>query len=549
MKSVRIIKDKIILGATIGNCVHVAGILNFLQLAETEGCKTIFLGNAITINNLIISIKKIKPDIVAISYRLTPESAQKIFNELKKKAKGLKTEFIFGGTKPVAEIAAKTGIFSKVFTGEESIQEIKNYLRGVKDDKKGKYFADNLVDRINALYPYPLIRHHYGRPTLKETIKGAKLIAESKALDILSLGPDQNAQEHFFHPEEMDKKQDGAGGVPLRKPEDLKAIYKASRCGNFPLIRCYAGTTDLIKWAEMSVKTIHNAWGAIPLCWYSVLDGRSERSLEETIRENQDAIKWYARRKMPVEVNESHQWSLRDAHDSLAVAMAFLAAYSARALGVKHYVSQYMFNTPPGTSPKMDLAKMLAKKEMIESLQDKNFKVFTQVRAGLSSFSSDMDIAKGQLSASAVLSLTLKPHILHVVGFSEGDHAVKSEELIESCKIIHGVLKNSLYDLPDMKLDPQVQKRKKELIKEAKILLKAIASLKMTEKGDPLTNPRIIAKAIKFGLLDAPHLKGNKVAKGEIATKIVNGKCVAINILTGKILNEAERIKKIIEEN
>ena len=29
-------------------------------------------------------------------------------------------------------------------------------------------------------------------------------------------------------------------------------------------------TMDLIKWAEMSVKNINNAWGAIPLCWYSI---------------------------------------------------------------------------------------------------------------------------------------------------------------------------------------------------------------------------------------------------------------------------------------
>jgi hypothetical protein len=532
-----------ILGVSIGNCIHAAGILNFLRLAETEGYKTEYLGSSVSISNLIISIKKMNPDIVALSYRLTPESAQKIFNDLKKQAKKIRTEFIFGGTKPVAEIAAKTGIFSKVFTGEESIQEIRNYLKGVKNSSKKKYYADTLADRINASYPYPLIRHHFGRPALKETIKGAKLIAESKVLDILSLGPDQNAQEHFFHPERIDKKQDGAGGVPLRKPEDLKAIYKASRCGNFPLVRCYAGTTDLIRWAEMSSKTIHNAWGAIPLCWYGVLDGRSERSLEETIKENQETIKWYAKRKIPVEVNESHQWSLRDAHDSLAAAMAFLAAYNAKALGVEYYVSQYMFNTPPGTSPKMDLAKMLAKKEMIESLQQKNFKVFTQVRAGLSSFSSDMDIAKGQLSASAVLSLALKPHILHVVGFSEGHHAVKAEELIESCKIIHGVLKNSLYGFPNTTLDADVQRRKKELIKEAKVLLKAIAGLKINEKGDPLTNPKIIAKAIKIGLLDAPHLKGNKAAKGEIITNIVNGKCAAVNSMTGKILNEAERIK------
>ena len=103
-----------------------------------------------------------------------------------------------------------------------------------------------------------------------------------------------------------------------------------------------------------------NAWAAIPLCWYSVIDGRSGRLISDAIKEHQEVMNWYALKNIPVEVNESHQWSLRDAHDSLAVAMAFLAAYNAKT-GVRHYVSQYMFNNPPGTSAEMDIAKCLPK--------------------------------------------------------------------------------------------------------------------------------------------------------------------------------------------
>jgi len=545
LKSNVIYKKKVILGATIGSCVHVAGIFNFLSLARTEGYKSIFLGTSIPIRSLIESIKKTKPDIVAVSYRLTPESVLKVFNELKKGVNEIKTELIFGGTKPVAEIAKKTGIFKKVFTGEESIDEVRNYLKGIKDGKKDKNFADTLVNRINASYPYPLIRHHFGRPTMRETIKGVKLIAESKVLDVLSLGPDQNAQEHFFQPEKIDKKQNGAGGVPLRKPADLKIIYKASRRGNYPLVRCYAGTNDLVKWAKMSVATIRNAWGAIPLCWYGVLDGRSSRNMMKTIEGNQETIRWYAKRNIPVEVNESHQWSLRDAHDSLAVALAYLAAYNAKALGVKHYVSQYMFNTPAGTSPRMDLAKMLAKKEMIESLSGKNFKVYTEVRAGLTSFSSDMDIAKGQLPASGVLSLALQPHIFHVVGFSEGHHAIKAEELIESCKIIHGMLRNTLTDFPELTLDPLVQKRKKELINESRLILKALKLLRGNKKKDAYVDSFVLASAVRIGLFDAPQLKDNSYAKGSINTRILNGCCVVYDDKANKVVTEKERIRKI----
>ena len=54
-------------------------------------------------------------------------------------------------------------------------------------------------------------------------------------------------------------------------------------------------------------------------------------------------------------------------------------------MGVKDYIAQYMFNVPPSISPAMDLAKMLAKIEMIEGLQDRNFTVYRQARAGLAS--------------------------------------------------------------------------------------------------------------------------------------------------------------------
>jgi methylmalonyl-CoA mutase cobalamin-binding subunit len=354
--------------AAIGSCVHVAGLHHFLRLAEMEGYRTITFGPAVPVKRLVRLIRDEKPDITALSYRLTPETAAELFadlgSEMKKEGLG-KTRMIFGGTAPVAERAVKSGLFEKVFNGTESVESIRQYLRGTSIRAAKGSLSDTLIGRIEQKYPYPLLRHHFGRPEVEETIEGVIKISEAGVLDVLSIGPDQNAQEHFFHPEDMDPTQNGAGGVPLRKPEDLEAIFNSTRCGNYPLVRCYAGTRDLMKWAEMSVRTIDNAWGAIPLCWYNVIDGRSKRPLEEAIRENQEVMHWYALKGIPVEVNESHQWSLRDAHDSLAVAMAYLAAYNAKQTGVRHYVSQYMFNNPPGTSAEMDIAKMLAKDEMI----------------------------------------------------------------------------------------------------------------------------------------------------------------------------------------
>lgn len=543
---------KKILGAAIGLCVHVGGLHHFLKIAESEGYETSSLGPAVSLSRLVKAIQEEKPDIVAISYRLTAEAAESLFSQLSRELKkaGLgPLHLVFGGTPPVAEKARQSGIFEKVFDGTEPFKDIVHYLRGSGTSSQANKPADTLLGRIKQKYPYPLLRHHFGRPSLAETIEGIRVIADAEVLDVISIGPDQNAQEHFFHPDEMAPAQDGAGGVPLRNPADLEAIYLNSRRGNYPLLRCYAGTRDLLKWAEMSVRTIHNAWAAIPLTWYSVMDGRSSRPLSVAIRENQSVMKWYADQGIPVEVNESHQWSLRDAHDSLAVTMAFLAAYNAKKMGVKHYVAQFMFNTPPGTSATKDIAKMLAKKELIEKLEGRGFEVIREVRAGIAHFSPVPSVAQGQLAASAVISLALQPHILHVVGYSEGDHAALPEEVINSCNIIHGVLRNCLKGFPDIAVDPMVIERKEELKKEAGILLEAIRQFAAGKSEDPWADPLVLAEAIRVGLLDAPHFRGNPHLSGNITTRLIDGAWKAIDPESGEPIGESQRtavfLKKI----
>jgi len=266
----------------------------------------------------------------------------------------------------------------------------------------------------------------------------------------------------------------------------------------------------------------------------------------EAISENQRVMRWYAERGIPVEVNEAHQWSLRDAHDSVAVAMAFLAAYNAKQAGVKNYVAQFMFNTPPGTSASMDIAKMLAKIELIEELEDTDFKMIREVRGGLAHFSAEPQIAKGQLAASAVISLSLKPHILHVVGFSEGDHASLPEELIESCNIVHGVLRDVLHGFPELNSTPAIVRRKNELKSEAMSILKAMESPAFGRSKDPWTDPEVIARAIEKGLLDAPHFKGNPYLNGNVITRAIDGAWYASDYFTGEPINETKRILNIL---
>ena len=536
------------IGAAIGNCVHVGGAVNFLRLAEEEGHSTEFLGAAVSIKNLIDYILEKNPDAVSIGFRLTPDSVKPLLNELKKNIDDYKLEnieWIFGGTKPVAEFAKEYKFFSKVFDGTEDLDEVIGYLKGNNIKDVVIHESQDIIERIASKYPYPVIRHHFGLPTLEETYEGIEKIAEAKVLDVISIGPDQNTQENLFSPEKMNRDLDGAGGVPLRKIDDFKKLYESAQRGNYPLLRCYSGTADIFKTAELIQSTIKNAWCAVPLCWYNVLDGRGERSLVTSISEAQELMKWHAERDIPVEVNEGHHWSLRDAHDTIGVVMAYLAAYSAKKMGVKNYISQYMFNVPACMHHRMDLAKMLAKVELIESLEDENFTVFRGVRAGLASLSTDLDVAKGQLAASTYLAMTLKPHIIHVVGFSEADHAAKPQDVIESCKIVRGVIRSTLYGMADMSQDTVVQERKVELIKEAKYLLETIKSLYNKSK-DPWCDPVVIADMIKKGIIDAPHLRGNKSAKGTLETRIIDGKCMAYSKKLGRVVSEKERLEELL---
>ena len=543
------------LGAALGNCVHVAGLLNFMRLAAREGYDTISLGTAVPVERLVSEIERLQPQLVAVSYRLTPEVARALLDDLARqlRQRGLTDrKFIFGGTEPVAEQARQLGLFDEVFGGQATPDDVVAYLHGGVRAAQQPNHAATLLERINNNHGHPIVRHHFGQPTVAATVEGARLIAEAEVLDVLSLGPDQNAQEHFFRPEQMRTELTGAGGVPLRKPEDLQAIYRATRCGNYPLLRVYAGTRDLIQWAEMSVHNLRNAWGAIPLFWYNQLDGRSDRSPVESIAENQQTMRWYAEHDIPVECNEAHHWSLRDAHDAVAVAAAFLGAYNARAMGVTHYVAQYMFNTPAMTSPLMDLAKMLAKKTLIERLHDDNFVSITQTRAGLGCFSANPHEAKGQLGANTVLQLALEPQIVHVVGYSEGDHAITAPELIESCHIVHGALAQCLEGMPDTTLDERVIARRDELIEEAELILAAIQQLACPEPAeegeavaDPWTDPQALAEAVKLGIMDAPHLIGNPHAYGHTCTMLVDGASTAVDPQTGTPLTERERLARL----
>jgi hypothetical protein len=485
---------------------------------------------------------------VGISYRLTPETGERLLGEFAEAADDLRSRgvrFAFGGTPPVAEKARQLGFFERIFDGTEPVEAVLAYLKGEGNQQvSGERFPQSMLERIDWKAPYPLIRHHFGLPTMQETVAGIQKIAEAKVLDVISLGIDQDAQENFFHPDRQDPRRKGAGGVPVRTREDYEALYQASRRGNFPLMRTYSGTDDFLPLAEMYMAAIHQAWCAIPLFWFNQMDGRGPWDLEGSIREHQQVMQWYGERNIPVELNEPHHWGMRDAPDVVFVVSAFLSAYNARAFGVKDYIAQFMFNSPPGLSDAMDLAKMLAILLMIEPLAGPDFRIWKQTRTGLLSYPVDPAAARAHLATSVYLQMALKPDIVHVVGYTEAHHAAAPDDVIESCNLARRSIENSLRGAPDMATDPAINKRAYHLVKESQTTLNAIRALAGKSVSDSLTDPATLATAVTNGILDAPQLRNNPFGRGEIQTRIINGGCDAVEP-DGTAIAAAKRLARL----
>lgn len=74
----------------------------------------------------------------------------------------------------------------------------------------------------------------------------------------------------------------------------------------------------------------------------------------------------------------------------------------------------------------------------------------------------------------------------------------------------------------------------------------AIRALADPGVSAPLTDPSTLARAVTTGVLDAPHLRNNPFARGQIVTHIDRrGACVAVDPVTGRSLSEEERIASL----
>lgn len=381
---------------------------------------------------------------------------------------------------------------------------------GTREDTVVKRLENSPKDEPFA----PLMRAHVGPyfsqakriESVNEFANWAKQLADAKSLDIISIGTSQLTQSNFG--ENWEDKING-GGVPINSPEEYRMIYEISR----PLLlRTYAGTKNIPDLAKIHEETLNISWHALSIWWFNRLDERGPYELYDSLKQHFETIKYIATTDKPFEANVSHHFGFRGGDDVTYVVSAYLAAKAAKKLGIKTYILQNMLNTPRATWGIQDLAKSRAMLALIRQLEDENFKVLLQPRAGLDYFKTDLDEAKIQLAAVSALMDDIDPHnemsppLIHVVSYSEASHLATPEIINESVQITQHAIqeyrkmrKNG--DIEDMSKNTDVLQRTEELVKSAETIISGIE--KYIE--DPYS-PEGFYKAFSAGFMPVPYL-------------------------------------------
>ncbi|NLJ41553.1 MAG: cobalamin B12-binding domain-containing protein [Clostridiales bacterium] len=362
----------------------------------------------------------------------------------------------------------------------------------------------------------PLMRAHAGPyssavdrlDSVKEFISWIEELKKTGYLDILSIGTSQLTQSNFG--EDWGDKPNG-GGVPINSPEEYAMIWEAAR----PLLlRTYAGTKNVANLAQIYENTINICWHALSLWWFNRLDGRGPYDLYTNLEQHIEAMKFIAKTNKPMEANVSHHFAFRGADDVTYIVSAYLAAKLAKSLGIKTFILQNMLNTPRSTWGIQDLAKSRAMLRLVKGLEDTNFRVLLQPRAGLDYFKPDLYEARIQLSAVTALMDDIDPHdetsppLIHVVSYSEGRHLATPPIIDESIKITHYSLKKyralrKKDKIEDMSRRPDVEERMLELLDSARTVISAIEG----NIDDPYSSKGFY-RIFAAGFLPVPYLWG-----------------------------------------
>jgi hypothetical protein len=142
--------------------------------------------------------------------------------------------------------------------------------------------------------------------------------------------------------------------------------------------------------------------------------------------------------------------------------------------------------------------------------------------------------------------MALEPHIVHVWGYSEADHAATADDVIASCRLAHRAIANALNGQPAMAADPLIAARRAELAAEVEVTLAAIRALAEPGGADPLTDAATLGRAVRRGVLDAPHLRNNPYALGrDITRPDARGAWVSVFPEDSQPLPERERLARL----
>lgn len=377
---------------------------------------------------------------------------------------------------------------------------------------------DTLVERIKHTHKTgsPLIRAHVGPydtnriKAVDDFKKWVVELSEKKLLDIVSIGTSQLTQSNFG--EDWLDKPNG-GGVPINSADEYKDIWEAGRP---MLFRTYAGTKNIPMLAGIHEETLNIAWHALSLWWFCRTDGRGPYDLYTNLVEHFKTIKFIAKSQKPFEPNVSHHFAFRGCDDVSYIVSAYLAVKAAKIHGIKYLVLQNMLNTPKVTWGIQDLAKSRALLYLVKELEDANFHIFLQPRAGLAYFSPNLEEAKAQLSAITALMDDIDPDnkysppIIHVVSYSEASHLATPNIINESIKITQHSLKSyrklrKENKIENMAHNIQVNERKNELVYNAKLV---IASIEKNIKK--VYTPEGFYTIFASGYLPVPYLWGDR---------------------------------------
>lgn len=524
---------------------------------------------------------------IGVSYRLDPDRAIDIVGRLvhllsEAGLYGSQNGFIksihFAGLLPACEkIEKEFGGKIRTFKGGESAEETllvmgipaseipKSIVEGCRYDKELLIFGRKVINKaeyknleplVRVEYPefgtlrdrltlrldhnfvgefQPLIRAHSGpfsidytrEQCLTEYNEWCRELSKSGYLDVLSIGSSQLSQSNFG--ENWYGKANG-GGVPVNSEKEYRCIWESAKP---MLVRTYSGTKNVRNMAEIYEKSINNAWHALSLWWFDELDGRGPNSLYANLKEHIETMKYVANAGKPVETNVPHHFAFRGCDDATYVLSGYLAAKMAKKCGVKCFVLQNMLNTPRSTWGIQDIAKSRVMLELVKELEDNNFRVILQTRAGLDYFKPDLEEAKVQLAAVTAMMDDIDPNnmyspeIIHVVSYCEALFLATPDIINDSIKITRYALneyrKNKKNGMtPDVQTE-DISQRMEFLKKEVKHIIEA-----MEGNIKDLYSPEGFYIAFTAGWLPVPELWSN-------SDEFLHAKCWESKMINGGV--------------